>query len=241
MYKHYFAFIVSIFLFFANVAYADDDEAVTMLKGVINEMTSELDENLPAIKKDHNTIDNAAVTMLKGVIDQMTSELDKNLPAIKKDPNTIVAIVDKVIVPHVDFSIMSKGVLGRHWKTATQAQRDNFQNVFSRWVILTYSSAFLHYNGQKVEFGKVRPIGTDGSREEIFTNIVQNSGQKIPVNYRMIKNAKGEWKAYDMNVENVSLVTSFRTQIDSEINRKGIDQVIKDLEARNKKGLVATK
>ena len=69
---------------------------------------------------------------------------------------------------------------------------------------------------------------------------MQPNGQKIPVNYRMVKGANG-WKAYDFNVENVSLVTSFRTQIDTEINRKGIDAVIKDLAARNQKGLVKPK
>ena len=94
--------------------------------------------------------DDAAVTMLKSVVTEMTTSLDQQQAAIKQDPNTIVGIVNKVIVPHVDMNIMSKSVLARHWRTATETQRSQFQDVFGQWVVLTYSAAILNYKGQKI-------------------------------------------------------------------------------------------
>jgi phospholipid transport system substrate-binding protein len=183
-----------------------------------------------------NAADDAAVTLLKEVTTNMTTALTQQHDAIQKDPNAVLPIINKYIVPAIDFETMSKQVLARHWRTATPTQRADFQKVFSEWAVLTYASAFLHYTDEKIEFGQVRPIGNDGKREEVRTLIKQNNGKNIPVNYRMLNTANG-WKAYDINVENVSLVTSFRTQIDAEINKKGLDKVITDLAARNQKGL----
>ena len=184
-----------------------------------------------------NAADDAAVTLLKQVTNNMTTALTAQHDAIQKDPNLVLPIINQYVVPYIDFETMSKQVLARHWSTATPAQRSEFQKVFSQWAVLTYASAFLHYTDEKIEFGQVRPIGNDGKREEVRTVIKQNNGTTIPVNYRMLNTANG-WKAYDINVENVSLVMSFRMQIDAEIKKKGLDKVITDLAARNQKGLV---
>ena len=184
--------------------------------------------------------DDAAVAMLKDVTTQMTTSLTQQQAAIKKDPNVIVGIVDKVIVPHVAVEDMATAVLARHWRTATPKQRQEFTDAFERWAVLSYSAAFFHYTDQKIEFGKVIPIGNKGDREQINTLINQTSGPKIAVNYRVM-NKNGEWKVYDINVENVSLVNSFRSQVGPQISQKGLDKVIADINARNAKGLVAPK
>lgn len=182
--------------------------------------------------------EDAALTMLKQVTDEMTTTLTQQQAAIKKDPNEIVRIIDKVILPHIAIADMSKAVLGRHWRTATPQQRQNFQDAFETWAVLSYSAAFLHYTDQKIEFGKVTPIGNKGDREQINTRIKQTDGPDIVVNYRLL-NKNGEWKVYDINVENVSLVNSFRSQVSSQISQKGLDAVIADINKRNAKGLTA--
>ncbi|MFI4954987.1 MAG: phospholipid-binding protein MlaC [Gammaproteobacteria bacterium] len=180
--------------------------------------------------------DDSALTMLKDVTTQMTSTLTAEQAAIKKDPNEIVKIVDKIILPHIDIEDMARGVLARHWRAATPQQRLDFQNAFETWAVLSYSAAFLHYTNQQIEFGKVLPIGNKGDREQINTLIKQASGPSIAVNYRMV-NKNGAWKVYDINVENVSLVNSFRSQVSSQISQKGLDAVTADINKRNAKGL----
>jgi phospholipid transport system substrate-binding protein len=177
-----------------------------------------------------------ALDMLKQVTNEMTSTLKARNADIKKDPNVIVDIVESIAIPHIAVPQMSQAVLGVYWRTATPEQRVAFQEAFERWAILSYSAAFLNYTDQEIVFGKVQPIGSKGDREQINTAIKQSDGTNIVVNYRVV-NMNGKWMVYDINVENVSLVTSFRSQVAGPIKQKGLDAVIADLNARNAKGL----
>lgn len=189
---------------------------------------------LPAIVQ----AEDAALAMLKHVTTEMTTTLTQEKAAIKANPNKIVEIVDEIILPHIDTADMSRAVLARHYRTATPKQREEFQKTFERWAVLTYSSAFLHYSDQQIEFGKVTPIGNKGDRKQINSLIKQKDGTKIAVNYRLV-DKNGEWKVYDINVENVSLVNSFRSQVSTQIDQKGLDKVIAEINKRNTRGLVA--
>lgn len=180
--------------------------------------------------------DDPAVTMLKQVSDEMTSTLKKRKDDIKRDPNVIVNIVEEIAIPHIAVPQMSQAVLGVYWRTATPDQRLAFQGAFERWAILSYSAAFLNYTDQEIVFGKVQPIGSKGERKQINTSIKQSDGSVISVNYRVAE-IDGTWMVYDINVENVSLVSSFRNQVSGPIKQKGLDAVIIDLDARNAKGL----
>ena len=175
--------------------------------------------------------------MLQTVSDQMIAELVANRAKVKTDPNYIVDLVDRMLVPHVDFDEMSKRVLATHRREATPAQRERFKVEFSKLVVRTYSTAFRQYTDQKVEFFGERAAEGDANRVEIKSLIKQDGGQQpIPVNYRLI-NKNGEWKVYDLNVDGVSLVSNFREQFSSSINNQGLDTVINDIAARNKQKL----
>jgi len=177
--------------------------------------------------------------MLQTVSDQMIEQLVANRSKVQANPNYIVNLVDKLLVPHIDFEEMSKRVLAVHWRDATPEQRARFQQEFSKLVVRTYSTAFREYSDQKIQFFDERAAQDDPTRVEIKSLIEQDNGQKaIPVNYRLI-NKGGDWKVYDLNVDGVSLVSNFREQFSAQINNQGLDALIADIAQRNQQKMSA--
>ena len=176
------------------------------------------------------------VDMVKNVSDQVLNRLKNERSAIKSNPNRVLTIVDQVLLPHVDFEEMSRRVLALAWRNAKPAQRAQFQREFSRLVVRTYAGALNAYTDQTIQFLPIR--GAGGSTVEVRTLIRQSGGSPIPVNYRLIRSGN-EWKVYDLVIEGVSLVNSFRSQFAEPIRQQGLDRVIADIAERNRKGITA--
>ena len=148
----------------------------------------------------------------------------------------ITEFVESVIYPHVDFNNISALVLGKHWKNATTEEKGRFQQEFKTLLIRTYSRAFVEFKDWSVRY---LPLNMEtGSKKVIVkTEILQPGLQPIAVNYRM-RLSKGQWKAYDIMIEGVSLVTNYRSSFKNEMNRLGsLDQIIESLAKRNQAAL----
>jgi phospholipid transport system substrate-binding protein len=176
------------------------------------------------------------VATIKGVSDQMLSRLKSEQGAIKANPARVYTIVNQVLLPHVDFEEMSRRVLALAWRNAKPAQRAQFQREFSKLVVRTYAGALNAYTDQTIQFLPVR--GASGNTVEVRTLIHQSGGSPIPVNYRLIHSG-GDWKVYDLVIEGVSLVNSFRSQFADPIRQQGLDKIIADIAERNRKGTTA--
>jgi phospholipid transport system substrate-binding protein len=173
--------------------------------------------------------------LVKDVSNKMLTTLQEQRTQIKGHPERIVAIVDKLLLPYVDVETMTRGVLGKNWNETTPEQRKRFTNELTVLVVRTYAAAFEQYTNQTVDFLKPTPIGSNGDKIEIKTLIKQTGAPSIPVNYRLMK--KGDsWKVYDINVDGVSLVGSYRSQFGAQIAQKGIDKVTDAIAERNKAG-----
>jgi phospholipid transport system substrate-binding protein len=148
-----------------------------------------------------------------------------------KDPKTLIGLAEQKVLPHFDFARMTQLAVGRQWKEATAAQQKALEDGFRTLLVNTYSAAIS--NGvtpaDKIE---VKPA--QGSGDDVLVKtIVHRSGKPVvPVDYRLAKKADG-WKVYDVAVENVSLVQTYRGTFSQEISRSGIDGLIKVLEQKN--------
>jgi phospholipid transport system substrate-binding protein len=155
-----------------------------------------------------------------------------------KDFAKITQFVNEVIYPHTDFDRISELVLGKIWKTASADERERFKHEFQTLLVRTYSRAFVEFNDWSVRFLPLE-MGADERKVIVKTEVLQPGIQPIGVNYRMLL-SNGEWKAYDIMIEGVSLVTNYRATFANEVQTKGsLNAVIEGLVKRNAEALAA--
>jgi len=145
----------------------------------------------------------------------------------------MLELVDAKVLPHFNFERMTKLAVGKGWRTATPEQKQALQAEFRILLVRTYTKAFTSYRDQIIE---VRPAKLDSATAEVTikTEIIKpGSQQPILVDYDMEKTPTG-WKVYDLTVEGVSLVTSYRGTFADQIQQVGIDGLIKTLVDKNK-------
>ena len=156
---------------------------------------------------------------------------DKDLRA--GDQKKLLQLVDEKVLPNFDFERMTRLAVGRSWRAATPEQQKALMNEFRILLVRTYTKAFTSYRDQVVE---IKPLKLDSSMTDVTvkTAIVKpGSQQSVQVDYDMEKRPDG-WKVYDLTVEGVSLVTSYRGTFADQIQQVGIDGMIKTLADKNK-------
>jgi phospholipid transport system substrate-binding protein len=148
------------------------------------------------------------------------------------DRERAFAIIDSIIVPHIDFARMAKLALGRYWRTANIGQRKKFVDEFRRLIIRTYATALMEYSDEKVEY---LPLKSTKDPDEVVvqTIIKQSGGASIPVDYNMYFRSKEAWKLYDMSIDGISLVTNYRSSFATEIRKGGLDMLIEKMVEHN--------
>ncbi len=156
---------------------------------------------------------------------------DKDLRA--GNQKKMLELVDAKVLPHFNFERMTKLAVGKSWRVATAEQKQALMSEFRILLVRTYTKAFTSYRDQVVE---VKPFKLDSGATDVTvkTSIVKPGGQQpILVDYDMEKTPNG-WKVYDLTVEGVSLVTSYRGTFADQIQQTGIDGLIKTLVEKNK-------
>lgn len=160
---------------------------------------------------------------------------DKDIQA--GDQKKVYAVAEEKILPNFDFDRVCRMVLGKNWKAATPEQQAGFQKEFRSLLLRTYASALGKYRDQVIEYKPLR-AEPDAKNVTVKTQILQPGGQPIAVDYSLVKVENG-WKVYDIVIENVSLVTNYRSQFSNEIKLNGLDSLIKKLAEKNKAAGVA--
>lgn len=174
----------------------------------------------------------AADKLIKNTSEQVLKALEDQKELLKKDPNHVYKLVDEIILPHIDFQKMAKLALGKNWRKATAAQKKTFTAAFRQLLVRTYSKSLSEYTGQKLIYLPFR-AKADATNVTVKTEIDQNSGFPIPINYSLF--IKGDaWKVYDIKIDGLSLVTNYRGSFAKEIRAKGMAGLIKKLEDKNK-------
>jgi phospholipid transport system substrate-binding protein len=159
-------------------------------------------------------------------------DLEANRDAYRKDPSKIATLVDKYLLPHFDTEYAARLVLAQYWRTATPEQKKRFVDAFYHSLLQNYGSALVDFTADKLKVfpSKVAP-GDDHAT--VRTEIKRDNGDRIAVNYVLRKTPEG-WKAYDVNIDGISYVKSYREDFGSQIAQQGIDSVIARLERGEK-------
>ena len=155
-----------------------------------------------------------------------------------KDFAKVNQFVNDAILPSTDFDKISALVLGKLWKTATPEERVRFKHEFQTLLVRTYSRAFIEFKDWSIRY---LPIELEAGATKVIvkTEVIQPSLQPVAVDYRMLL-SDGQWKAYDIMIEGVSLVTNYRTTFTTEVQAKGsLGAVIDGLQKRNSEALLA--
>lgn len=164
---------------------------------------------------------------------QLINALKKEETTLRKDPKKLYSFIEATAVPYFDFNTMSQWVMGRSWKDATPEQRTRFMNEFKRLLVNAYGSALLEYTDDKVTVFPIPPNAKSKNEVTVRSEITSSSHKPVAVNYSMIKTG-GKWLIYDVSIEGVSIVTSYRGEIRELVNSKGIDGMINALAQKNK-------
>lgn len=164
------------------------------------------------------------------------STVDQVLEIVRKD-NSIVSdqkrlyeLVDACILPHFDFTRMTQLAVGRPWRTTSEAQKSALTAEFRDLLVRTYTKVFSTYIDPKVDIKTVRHYSATEAKVDTVISVPDKN--PVAVSYEMKKAASG-WKVFDVIVEGISLVTSYRSSFSDQIQRDGIDGLIRSLAEKN--------
>jgi len=174
--------------------------------------------------------DHPAQTMVVDTTTQLIDVLKTQGDRIKSDKAFLDEQINKFVVPYVDFGTMTKLAVGKSWKKADAQQRVDLVTEFKALLLNTYTNALTEYSGESINFEDFKPERRD-DRAVVRSTFKQSSGSTIPVLYKL--RDKEGWLIYDIEVDQISLVTSYRTAFSSEIEKGGIDGLLQTMKDKN--------
>jgi phospholipid transport system substrate-binding protein len=154
---------------------------------------------------------------------------DKDLQA--GNPNKVAQLAEAKVLPHFDFERMTRLAVGRNWRQASDAQKQALVKEFRTLLVRTYSNSLTAYRDQTIEVKPTKLAAAD-SEATVRTQVIQPGGPPIPIDYSM---QKGDgWKVFDVVIDGVSLVTTYRGTFNEQIQKGGVDGLVKTLVDRNR-------
>ncbi len=173
------------------------------------------------------------VALLERTSGEVLKILREDHERLKSDPALVYKIIDDHILPHLDDVTMAKLALGKNWRKAKKEQKIAFINEFRNLLIRTYSKSLVEFKDQTIKYFPVK-LAADAQKTSVKAEVLQPGGPSIPMSYRMrIKN--NAWKVYDIKIDGISLVTSYRGTFTQEVRKSGIDGLLVYLRDKNKK------
>lgn len=174
-----------------------------------------------------------AEAVVRSTANNVIEKLAEERENLKQHPDLLYKLIHELVVPHFDFPIMSRWVLGKAWNATAKEKRDRFIEQFQTLLVRTYAKALMEYSDEKITF---LPAENDPNSNLVVVKtqvIGKGSANPIPINYRMHISG-GEWKVIDISVDGVSLIGTYRGSFAAEIRKSGIDSLIEKLSERNK-------
>lgn len=172
--------------------------------------------------------------LVQSTADKTIAKVKAEKAAIEKDPTKLVSLVNEYVLPHFDFDRMSKWVMGKHWQKMTPEQRKRFVTEFRNLLVRTYVTSLMDYADQKINYSPFRGDLASGD-VTVRSEVSQPGGFPVPINYRL-SNETGDWKVYDVTIDDVSLIANYRTSFGNEVRTVGVDALLEKMATRNEKG-----
>jgi phospholipid transport system substrate-binding protein len=176
------------------------------------------------------------VQVVQSISDQLGKAIEGHQQELKNNHEKLIGVIDSVFLPNFDIDYASILVLGQHAREATPEQRARFAKAFYNSITHRYAEGLLDYTRGRV---KVLPFSGDlnDKRTIVRSQVMLDDGKTVAVDYAFRKDRDGNWKAYDVIIEGISYITNYRNQVDAEIRKVGIDQLITNLETQGDKAL----
>jgi len=173
--------------------------------------------------------------LVKTITEEVVAILKQDKDIQAGDPKKVADLIDTKVVPHFNFTRMTRIAMARNWRSASPEQQKELTGEFKTLLVRTYSTAISSYRDQKIDYRPLRAKPED--TEVTVKSEVKQSGssQPVSIDYEMEKTPNG-WKVYDVKVGGVSLVTTYRDTFASEVKDRGVDGLIKSLAAKNRQG-----
>ena len=181
----------------------------------------------------------SSVALAQEAPDAMVKRVSQDvLQTIKSDPKIqsgdqarIREVMEVKLAPNFDFERMTALAMGRNWRQATPEQQKRLTIEFKTLLVRTYSGALSQYRDQTIDY---KPLRADPSSADVMvrTEVVRQGQPPVQIDYGMEKK-EGAWKAYDVVVGGVSLVTNYRDEFGEQVRAGGIDGLIKTLATKN--------
>ena len=167
--------------------------------------------------------------VLEKTANKLFSRISENQQELNKFPALLLDIVEEELMPAIDYRYASYRILGKHLRKTNADQREQFVSSMHNYLARTYATALAQYKNQQVIFEPEKPVGNK-KIVAVKLQIVELNQPTIDVVFMMRKNKKsGEWKAYDMSVEGISLLTTKEAELSKRIAKQGIEQVSMEL------------
>lgn len=157
----------------------------------------------------------------------------KSDPAILGNPAKLKELIESKLLPNFNFARMTQLAMGRNWAKASPEQQTALTKEFQTLLVRTYSGALSNFRNNTIDYKPLR-VAAGETDVTVKTVINQANGQGIPIDYSLEKGADGSWKAYDIIVAGVSLVTNYRDEFNSVIRDQSVDALVKQLQSKNK-------
>ena len=169
--------------------------------------------------------------LVRQTIDQLLGEIKSNSALYQQDSAKLYSLVGEVVLPHFDLDRMVDLALGRYKSQLSTEQRPRIVKEFQALLVRTYSRALLDYNEQEIIYLPML-VSSETGDVTVRTEIAQDGGFPIPLTYSLSQDAQG-WKVYDISVDEISLVTNYRSSFARQIKKHGVDGLIETLRVRN--------
>lgn len=162
---------------------------------------------------------------------QMLSAVSSQRAELKQHPDKLYGLIGKILLPHFDLGYASRLVLGPYWRSATPAQRQAFQQAFYKYLVHSYANGLLqgNYSDRNLQVDPWRGSAQD-NHAMVRSRVLRANAPPVQVDYAMVRTKDG-WKAFDVSIEGISYVMNYRNQFGPEIQQKGMDELIKRLNA----------
>ena len=170
--------------------------------------------------------------MIRSTVNALIGELQERRMELEADHGALYALVEEIVVPTIAVTKVSRLILGPHWKTASQDQRERFKAGFKNLLMRSYATAMFKYTGeQELRFGTVT-IRAEGRIAVVPTELVLPAQESVPIEYYCLLDSDGGWKIYDIQIDGISMIISYRNQYREYIDANGLDALVESLEAK---------
>jgi phospholipid transport system substrate-binding protein len=170
--------------------------------------------------------------LVKGLTEEVLATIKRDKEIQSGNMRRLIDIVEMKVIPHFDFTRMTRTAMAVNWRRATPEQQKVLVQEFKILLVRTYSNALASYRDQAVDFKPLR-ARSDDTEVTVRSEIRQKGQQSVPLDYDMEK-TEGGWKVFDVKVGGVSLISTYREDFSGQVRESGIDGLIKALSARNR-------